>query len=59
MANITAKKAVQLPPKILLCKCQHEYQDKKFGKGMRFHNHSPIKKKGFYCIVCLRINELT
>jgi hypothetical protein len=36
---------------ILQCKCQNEYQDKKYGKNMRVH--TPIKKENmFRCTIC-------
>jgi len=34
------------------CVCSHEYQDKKYGKGMRVHN--PKKGGGSSCTVCGR-----
>jgi len=36
------------------CTCSHEYQDKKYGKGMRVHNKAPKvdKDKGRRCTVC-------
>jgi hypothetical protein len=38
------------------CTCQHEYQDKEHGKGMRVHNQlKPVNKMDtlkFRCTVC-------
>lgn len=31
------------------CKCEHEYQDKRYGKGMRLHNKT---KDAARCSVC-------
>jgi hypothetical protein len=40
---------------IIPCTCQHEWQDKKYGKGMRVHNET--KKHGIYrCTVCKKEN---
>ena len=42
-------------PKVLLCKCEHEEQDKMYGKYRRLHNEIPNKmdKASFYmCTVC-------
>ena len=42
-------------PKVLLCKCEHEEQDKMYGKYKRLHNEIPNKmdKASFYmCTVC-------
>ena len=40
---------------IMSCGCEHEYQDKKFGKGKRAHNkcgdNGPKKGKA-RCMVC-------
>ena len=41
---------------ILKCKCKHDYQDKKYGKGNRVHNFvvNNTKAGGDYrCTVCL------
>ena len=38
--------------KILECVCEHEYQDKKYGRKMRVHNAG---KEHFKCTVCGRI----
>ena len=42
--------------KILPCGCEHEYQDKKYGKGMRVHNFT-AKTETWRCTVCERIKE--
>ena len=36
---------------LLRCDCQHEYQDKKYGKGIRVHNTDKSNKKNV-CTVC-------
>ena len=36
--------------KVLKCKCKHEYQDKKYGKGKRVHNLD--SKDVPHCTVC-------
>lgn len=38
------------------CTCQHEYQDSKYGKGIRIANFAP-KKNGFVCSVCSRVHS--
>lgn len=41
--------------KILPCKCQHAYQDKKYGRGMRVHNLAKSKnltKLAWTCTIC-------
>jgi hypothetical protein len=35
--------------KIMACHCTHDYQDKRYGKGMRLHN--PYAK-GYRCTFC-------
>lgn len=37
--------------KILVCKCEHEYQDKIYGKFHRIHIKSE-KNKSYRCTVC-------
>ena len=37
--------------KILRCTCEHEFQDKRYGKGKRVHNRKADKTK-FVCTVC-------
>jgi len=40
---------------IVRCKCKHEYQDKKYGKGNRVHNECSSRIKGqkiVRCTVC-------
>lgn len=38
---------------ILICSCQHEFQDKKYGKGKRVHNRKASKSTfDFKCTVC-------
>jgi len=42
---------------VLKCSCQHAYQDKKYGKGLRVHN--PVKsrtdKPDWRCTVCKKV----
>jgi len=40
---------------ILSCTCKHEYQDQKYGKGMRVHNMvpDPNGSSTWRCTVCL------
>jgi hypothetical protein len=39
--------------KILFCACEHEFQDKEYGKNMRAHNSiSNEKKPAWRCTVC-------
>jgi hypothetical protein len=42
------------PMKVIQCSCEHEFQDRRFGKNMRLMN--AIKPdKGYRCTVCLAI----
>lgn len=38
-------------PRILRCTCKHEWQDEKYGKGLRLHNAKKEDKK-YVCTVC-------
>jgi len=39
--------------KIMPCKCEHEYQDKIYGKGNRVHNESEAKSITTWgCTIC-------
>lgn len=41
--------------KILKCKCEHKFQDHKYGKGMRVHNATAKGTKenpSYRCTVC-------
>ena len=38
-------------PEIKRCNCDHEYQDLKYGKGMRVHNYA-LGKDNYRCTVC-------
>lgn len=38
--------------KIIRCGCQHEYQDKQYGKHLRLMNISGKEKNEFICTVC-------
>lgn len=37
--------------KIVECSCEHDFQDKKYGKKQRVHNYAE-KKEGWRCTVC-------
>jgi hypothetical protein len=42
---------------IIKCNCKHEFQDKKYGNGMRVHNYalklrSNGGKPGYRCTIC-------
>jgi hypothetical protein len=37
--------------KVIRCYCESEFQDEKYGKGLRVFNK---KDKGWRCTVCLR-----
>jgi len=41
---------------VLKCDCKHEYQDSKYGAGMRVHNQT---KNGYRCVVCGKTKEKT
>lgn len=41
--------------KILRCNCKNEYQDERYGLGMRVFN--PRKDKTYACTVCGRIHK--
>lgn len=51
MAAIQNIKSTAKDAKVLDCVCDHEYQDKKHGKGKRVHNPT---KDGYKCTVCGR-----
>lgn len=34
------------------CTCEHDFQDKRYGKSMRLHNKSA---KGWVCTVCRNV----
>jgi hypothetical protein len=41
--------------KVLGCNCKHEFQDQRYGKGMRLHNQKNSKTAGvneWRCTVC-------
>lgn len=40
--------------KILKCNCEHEYQDKKYGKGMGACNSQKTVPVKYRCTVCGR-----
>lgn len=39
------------PPRIFPCTCKHQFQDERYGKGLRVHNYG-IKDKVYRCTVC-------
>lgn len=51
----------QVPVKVAKCNCNHEFQDKIYGKGMRVMNNAPSKNakpNRYRCTVCKREHEL-
>ena len=38
------------------CTCKHEYQDERYGKGMRLYNKIG-KDKGWRCTVCGNVKK--
>lgn len=42
---------------VVKCNCKNEYQDKKYGNGMRVHNK--IKDSGCRCTVCKDEKKIT
>ena len=42
--------------KVLKCKCEHEFQDKEHGKGMRVHTVGE-KNDDYRCTVCGKSNK--
>jgi hypothetical protein len=46
---------VSLNTAVKRCTCKHEYQDKRYGKGMRLHNECQGGSRntpGWRCTVC-------
>ena len=44
--------------KIIKCTCEHKYQDKKYGKGLRVHNKTVTKSgpsQEYRCTVCGKV----
>ena len=42
-------------PRIMQCTCQHEFQDKRYGKRNRVHNTIPkLGGTKYRCTVCLK-----
>ncbi len=42
------------------CTCKHEFQDQKYGKGMRVMNHAPAKNvqpSRYRCTVCKKEHQ--
>jgi len=49
--------------RLFFCDCHNEYQDKRYGKGRRWHNNckNPVTKldmKGARCTVCGKVKPL-
>lgn len=42
-------------PIVRSCNCQHEFQDQRYGKGLRLHN--PRKEGKYACTVCGSLKE--
>ena len=42
-------------PKVMFCPCEHEYQDKRYGKNNRLHN--PKKEGKYGCTVCGKVKD--
>lgn len=40
---------------IITCTCEHEFQDKEYGKGMRVHNSMSSDKGDWRCTVCGKV----
>ncbi|MFH1480768.1 MAG: hypothetical protein ABIG67_05845 [Pseudomonadota bacterium] len=41
--------------RVMQCRCEHEYQDRVYGKGMRLFNNAPAKgahPNRYRCTVC-------
>jgi hypothetical protein len=45
---------------ILKCRCQHDYQDRRYGYGLRVHNGCKSGTSGFgwRCTVCGNVQEM-
>lgn len=47
-----------MPIKILPCTCEHEFQDKRYGRGLRVHNQGGGSKSStpkYTCSVCGKV----
>lgn len=56
--NIDKKAFTAMDPRIIECVCKHEFQDERYGRGMRVHN--PCKQENstaFRCTVCGMVHE--
>lgn len=45
---------------IIKCTCEHEYQDKTYGKQLRVHNWAVAKNNkdgGWVCTICERVKD--
>ena len=43
---------MSMSTKVLPCKCKSEYQDKRYGVGLRVHNSTVKPTPGWRCTVC-------
>ena len=46
--------------RVMPCKCNHSWQDRTYGRGMRVHNHAPgnrAKRDVWRCTVCKEEKE--
>lgn len=49
--QLTVTKSTDSPAgKVIRCECRHEFQDSRYGTGMRVH--TPKKTGGWRCTVC-------
>lgn len=44
---------------VFSCGCKSDYQDRRYGVGMRLHNMKMDEKKGGTCTVCGKLNTKT
>ena len=46
-------KKLKIMSKVMNCSCQHESQDKLYGRGMRLFNECTVNgREGYRCTVC-------
>jgi hypothetical protein len=43
--------------KNIKCACDHEFQDKTYGKQVRVHNKRTSKENEWKCTICQKINK--
>lgn len=51
----SSKAHLNMPARVLACKCEHEFQDGRYGKGQRLHN--PCQGPKFRCTVCGEVKQ--